>query len=120
MKRIIFSIRNALHGITYVYQTEKNMKIHLLGFIFMNLTAYFLSFSTIEYILCFVMSALVFSAELINTAIEKTIDRIGTEIHPLSKAAKDCAAGAVLILAIASVIVWGIIVIETFRKSGTF
>ena len=48
---------------------------------------------------------IVMSAELFNTAIEAAVDRMGDEPHPLSKTAKDMAAGAVLIGAIGAVIV---------------
>ncbi len=47
--------------------------------------------------------ALVFFAELINTVIEITIDLVTTEYHPLAKAAKDTAAGAVLVTSMAAV-----------------
>jgi diacylglycerol kinase len=48
---------------------------------------------------------IVMSAELFNSAIEAALDRAGSEPHPLAKAAKDMAAGAVLIGAIGAVIV---------------
>jgi diacylglycerol kinase (ATP) len=35
--------------------------------------------------------------ELLNTGIERTVDRIGADWHPLSKVAKDCASAAVLL-----------------------
>ena len=47
--------------------------------------------------------------ETVNTAIEAIVDLASPEIHPLAKRAKDCAAGAALITACASVIV-GLIV----------
>jgi diacylglycerol kinase len=53
---------------------------------------------------------LVISAELINTAIESSVDLTTKETQSLAKIAKDCAAGAVLVLAISSVVVWGVIV----------
>lgn len=47
---------------------------------------------------------LVLTAELLNTAIEATIDLVSPEIHPLAKKAKDTAAGAVLLTAVFAVI----------------
>ena len=49
--------------------------------------------------------ALVISLELVNTAIEAVVDLCTHEIHPLAKTAKDTAAGAVLVSAMASVII---------------
>lgn len=47
---------------------------------------------------------LVLTAELLNTAIEATIDLVSPEVHPLAKKAKDTAAGAVLLTAVFAVI----------------
>lgn len=52
-----------------------------------------------------VMVALVLAAELFNTALEQLVDHLHPEIHPAMKVAKDCAAGAVLLLSMASVLV---------------
>ena len=49
--------------------------------------------------------AFVVAAELFNTAIESAVDLVTTEYHPLAKAAKDAAAGGVLVAAFSSVIV---------------
>jgi diacylglycerol kinase (ATP) len=45
-------------------------------------------------------------AEVVNTAIEATIDRVGLEIHPLSGLAKDLGSAAVLIALLISSFVW--------------
>ena len=54
----------------------------------------------------------VLSFETMNTALEAAVDLASPEIHPLAKAAKDCAAGAALIAACMSVVV-GLIVFAT-------
>jgi diacylglycerol kinase len=64
-----------------------------------------LQLNTLEWAILVVTIMIVMSAELINTAIEAAVDRVGSEPHPLSKRAKDTAAGAVLIGAIGAVIV---------------
>ena len=46
-------------------------------------------------------------AEVVNTAIEAAIDRIGLEIHPLSGLAKDLGSAAVLIALSICALVWG-------------
>jgi diacylglycerol kinase (ATP) len=48
--------------------------------------------------------ALVLAAELFNTALEHTLDLVSPEIHPSVKLAKDCSAGAVLVLSMSSLI----------------
>ncbi len=57
--------------------------------------------------------ALVIAAELCNTAIEWVVDLVSPEKHPLAGAAKDVAAGAVIILAIAAAIV-GLIIFSPY------
>lgn len=76
----------------------------------MNLSAYFFHFNQWEYIVCLILSTLVFFAELINTSIESLVDLSTKEYDALAKIAKDCSAGAVLVLAICSLVVWGILI----------
>jgi diacylglycerol kinase len=108
--RILKSFRYAWQGLKTTFTTQSNFKIHCLGFAFMNASALFFNFEKWEYISCLILSSMVFMAELFNTAIETTVNICAPEMNPLAKTAKDCAAGAVLILAIGAVIVWGIIV----------
>jgi diacylglycerol kinase (ATP) len=58
-----------------------------------------------EWIACILCIGSVITAELINTAIESTIDLYTQEQHPLAKKAKDVAAGAVLACAITAAII---------------
>ena len=55
----------------------------------------------------FILVAIVgtITLELVNSAIERVVDLVTTEYHPLAKQAKDIAAGAVFVYAIFSVIV---------------
>ena len=62
-----------------------------------------------EWIICIILFGLVISAEIMNTAIEATVDLVTRERHPLAGKAKDTAAGAVLVLAIVSAIIGAII-----------
>ena len=55
---------------------------------------------------------LILIVELINSAIEKTVDRISTDKHTLSKQAKDIASCAVFFSIINFVIIWSIIFIK--------
>src|SRR5262249_25472529 len=62
--------------------------------------------------LFFVIIAAVLAAELINTALEHVVDRLHPETHPLIALAKDCAAGAVLVLSFAALAVLGALLWE--------
>ena len=50
-------------------------------------------------------------AEIMNTAIEVTIDRIGLELHPMSGLAKDLASAAVMVAIAIAAVAWGTTVI---------
>lgn len=58
----------------------------------------------------------VLSAELVNTALEYVVDRLHPETHPMIARAKDCAAGAVLIMSLASLGVFAALVIQQFSR----
>ncbi len=53
---------------------------------------------------------LVLIVELLNTGIETAINRISTEIHPLSKKAKDIASGAVFLSLVNAVLIWLVVI----------
>jgi diacylglycerol kinase len=103
--RLIRSFYHAFTGISYSLRTQANLRIHFMAAIAVVIAGLLLQISTVEWAILTVTIMIVMSAELGNTAIEAVVDRVGSEPHPLSKIAKDTAAGAVLIGAIGSVIV---------------
>jgi diacylglycerol kinase (ATP) len=105
MKRILASFKYAIEGLQYALISQRNLKIHF-GFALVVLfLSWFLKVSTIEFILLIISISIVIICEMINTAIETTIDLITKEYHPLAKIAKNVAAGSVLISAIMSIMV---------------
>ena len=70
--------------------------------------------SNFEWIICIILFGLILSAELFNTALEKTLDYINEDYSNEIKFIKDASAGAVLVLAIASAIIGLIIFITKF------
>ena len=108
--RLPKSFQYSWNGISYFFRTKANFRIHLLGFICMLTSAFYFRFEKMEWIVCLILSALVFFTELVNTAIESVVDLSTREFSELAKVAKDCAAGAVLVLAAISVLVWTMIV----------
>ena len=104
-KKIINSFKYAFQGIITSFKTERNMKMHILIMLLVILAGIILKISKSEWIVCIILFGLVITAELFNTAIETTIDMITTEKNEKAKIAKDVAAGAVLVTAIASAII---------------
>ncbi len=104
-RSLIESFNYAVSGIIYALKTEKNMRVHLVIAIIVILFSLFFDFSRIELLILFSTIVLVLMAEMVNTAIERTVDLITDEFHPLARLAKDIAAGGVLIAAINSIVV---------------
>lgn len=99
------SFRFAFEGIKLTFRTERNFRIHLVAAILVIVWALILKVPTFNFALLLIVIALVFCAELLNTAIEAVIDLVSPEWHPLAKVAKDTAAGAVLVSAVFAVAV---------------
>lgn len=78
------------------------MRFHVVAALIVIFMAWQLGLSSIEWAILLISIAGVITAELFNTAIESVVDKVSPELHPLAKAAKDAAAGAVLVQAIAS------------------
>lgn len=105
------SFKFALEGMITSFKAERNMRIHISATAIVILLGFLLKISTYDWISLVLIIGMVISAELVNTAIEATVDLITEEKHPLAKLAKDVAASAVLVLAITSIILGAIIFI---------
>lgn len=99
------SLGYAISGIIQCIQKERNIKIHLVYMFLVIICGFLFQLSITEWLVCILLFGLVISLELVNTAIEAVVDLCTQEYHPLAKIAKDTAAGAVLISAIASVVI---------------
>jgi diacylglycerol kinase len=93
----------AIEGLLYLVRTQRNFRIHLLVAL-AALTAGILSgLSAVEWSVLIVTIALVIMTEGLNTGIELAVSLASPNPRPEAKAAKDIAAGAVLLAAIASI-----------------
>jgi len=105
MNKTIKSFGYAGKGIRLVFQSELNMKIHLIVGAIVVICGFIFSISFTEWMLCLLCFGLVIGMEMMNTAIEKLVDLVSPNHHPVAGKVKDIAAGAVLICAIISVII---------------
>lgn len=118
MKRartLIESFNYAISGIIYALKTQRNMRIHLFVALLVLFTSSFFDFSATEVLLILFAIVLVIIAELVNTAIESTVDLVTLDYHPLAKIAKNVAAGAVLVAAVNSVVVGYLVFFKRFE-----
>jgi len=100
MNKRIESFKYAFRGIAMVLKSEKNMLIHVIISILVLICGILFQISTTEWMICLLCFGLVFSTEMMNTAIETLVDLVSPNHHKLAGKAKDIAAGAVLVAAI--------------------
>ena len=103
------SFRYAYHGLVAFFRTEHNAWIHGGLTIAALLLSICLHISKTEWIIIVLTITSVWITEIMNTAIEKTMDFISTEKHPQIKLVKDLAAAAVLVSAVAALVIGTII-----------
>jgi diacylglycerol kinase (ATP) len=99
------SFRAAFRGLGLMLTTEPNARIHALATIIVLSLGFLLDIDRTEWLIVILTVALVWSLEAINTALEAICDVVSPEQNPKVGRAKDVAAGAVLIAAVAAVLV---------------
>ncbi len=110
-RRIISAFSHSLAGFQAAWDSEEavNVELALLGPLVM--VALYLGNSGLERAVLIGSLLLILIVELLNTAIEKTTDRISREQHPLSKKIKDMGSAAVLGAIINALVVWALILL---------
>lgn len=115
MRPLLKSFSYAWSGLLHCLRYERNMRIHLVTVVYMYSLLFFFrdsfTVSKVELTIIFIANALVFMSELINTAIEATINLLENNYNKMAKIAKDTAAaavltGAVFAFAIGIVVLW--------------
>lgn len=104
IKRLFSSFRFAGNGLKLAL-SEPNMRVHIAAGILISAAGFIFELTRTEWCVILLTIAGVMSLEMVNTAIEKTVDLVTEDYRPLAKMAKDLAAGAVLLFAIAAVII---------------
>ena len=105
MKKQLKSFGHAFCGVGHAICTEGHMRFHLAAAFYVLLFSTFYGFSLGQWAVLIVLIALIIAAELFNTAIENVCDLVTTKQNPLVKAAKDMAAGAVLVLSAGAAVI---------------
>lgn len=107
--KLLSSFKYALNGIAISFKEQLNIKIHLATVLLVVCAGLYFGITLIEWILLVITIALVIGLELVNSAIENLVDLISPQQHPLAGKIKDIAAGAVLVVAIASLVIGALI-----------
>jgi len=104
--RIIAASRNSFRGIRDAWQHEAAFRQEVALTILLLPLSFWLAQTLLEWLLLILPLFLLLIVELVNSAIESTVDRIGEERHILSGRAKDMASSAVMFCLILIAIVW--------------
>ena len=106
-------LRNAWNGIVHAWRTQRNLRIQVVLGILALIVFSVLHVSLLALALLILTIALVLAFELMNTALEALVDLVSPQRQPLAKAAKDAAAGAVLVTALGALVV-GVLLAAAF------
>jgi len=106
MKRLIAATRNSWAGLKSCWRTEAAFRQELVFCALLAPLALLLGDDAVERVLLLAPLFLLLAVELLNSGIEAAIDRIGPEIHPLSKQAKDAGSAAVAVCLAGGALTW--------------
>ncbi len=101
----MFGFKNAFQGLRLAFKSERNFKIQIILFILVLAAGFYFKIQRVEWIAIILISSMVLSLELINSALEKLCDLYSIELNPKIKWIKDVSAAAVLISSLVSITV---------------
>lgn len=109
--RLIAAARYSIAGLRSAFASEEAFRLEVLALVVLTPLAFYLGQNSIEQILMIGSVMLLMIIELLNTAVEAVVDRIGSEYHELSRQAKDIGSAAVFIGMALVALVWGLILL---------
>ena len=111
LSRIVRATRYSLAGLRSAIRGEAAFRQELMLALVLTPVAVWLGDNGVERALMIGSLLIVLIVELVNSAIETVVDRVGTELHDLSGRAKDLGSAAVFISLLAVPIVWGLVLL---------
>lgn len=106
LRRLLNAFGYSLQGFRAAWQNEAAFREEAMLTIVLTPVALLLPVTGLEKLLLILSLLLLVLVELLNSAIEAVVDRIGPEIHPLSGRAKDLGSAAVLIACLILGLTW--------------
>lgn len=113
-RHLVHSTRYSLKGLRAAFRNEAAFRQELGVCGVLLPLAWWIGQGPVEWILLVGSCLLVLIVELLNSAIENVVDRIGTERHELSGRAKDIGSAAVMLSLITAGLTWGLLAWEKF------
>ncbi|MDC5847696.1 diacylglycerol kinase [Vibrio europaeus] len=112
IKRIIDATGYSIKGLTAAWRYEAAFRQEVILLIIMATATFFLPVTKLEQVVMIATLFIVVLVELLNSAIEAVVDRVGSEYHELSGRAKDIGSAAVFVALSLVVVTWGLILVS--------
>lgn len=109
--RLIAATGYSVEGLRSAFATEEAFRIEVCVLLAMTPVALYFGQSRLEQVALVGVLLLLMIVELLNTAVEAVVDRVGADFHPLAKTAKDIGSAAVLVAMIFVAFVWGMLLL---------
>jgi diacylglycerol kinase (ATP) len=116
LTRLAAAWRNSLRGLKDIWQSEEAFRLESMALLAALPIAAIICVSLVHYGFLIFSILFLIIVEILNTAIEATIDRIGPERHELSRMAKDLGSLAVLCAALIPLAIWGVSVVQFLTR----
>lgn len=107
IRRLIDATVYSMRGLSACWRSEAAFRQDLALFLVLLPATFFIAANVEQWLLLIAPLVLLLIVELLNSAIEATVDRIGTERHELSGRAKDIGSAAVFICLMLIGLCWG-------------
>ncbi len=114
IKRIINAGGYSIKGLQFAWKNEAAFRQEIVLTLVLVPLAFWLGETAVERALLLMTLGLVVITELVNTAIEAVVDRVGSELHALAGAAKDVGSATVLVSIALMLLIWGLFLFEKF------
>lgn len=111
IQHLVNATRNSLKGLRCAWTSEAAFRYEVYVLTIALPLAWFVGRAAVERVLLIGSVLLVIVVELINSAIEAAVDRIGLELHELSGRAKDLGSAAVFCSIVLAVVIWTIVLL---------
>lgn len=111
IKRVLFAARHSFQGLRAAWRKEEAFRQEVMVALVALPLAWLLGESAVERAVLAAVVINVLVIELLNTAIENVVDRVGTDPHKLSGRAKDVGSAAVFMAIVLAAVVWGLLLL---------
>jgi diacylglycerol kinase (ATP) len=116
LARLIDATGYSWHGLKSCYRSEAAFRQELWFSAVLVTASFWVAQNAVEWILLIAPLFLLLIVELLNSAVEATVDRIGDERHELSGRAKDMGSAAVLLCLLLIVVTWVPLVMQRIEN----